>query len=42
MRDVGSGVGNIPAHLGENSLVIVAVEETVFVLALAAARVGRR
>lgn len=40
VSDVGSSVGNIPAHLGEDTLVIVAVEQTVFILPFGAAGGG--
>ena len=37
MRDVGTSVGNVSASLGEDTLVIVAVQEGVLDIALSAA-----
>lgn len=34
MGDVRSGMGNVSAHLGQDTLVVVAVEQRVLVLAL--------
>lgn len=42
MRDIRPGMGDIPSHLCQNTLMIITIEQRVLVLALASPRASRR